>query len=152
MRITAKGIALIKKFEGCKLMAYPDPKTGGAPWTIGWGHTGPEVRPGLVWTQAKADAVLVEDLRTFEFAVTTLIGSAPTTQGQFDALTSFAFNVGPYGTPNKPKLRESTLLRKHRAGDHAGAAAEFGKWINKGTNVEAGLRRRRADETALYLS
>lgn len=152
MRIGAKGVAIIKEFEGSRLRAYPDPKTGGLPWTIGTGHTGPDVHAGTVWTQGQADAALVSDLRTFETAVTALIGSAPTTQNQFDALVSFAFNVGAYGTPNKPKLRESTLLRKHLAGAHAAAAAEFGKWINRGTPVEAGLRRRRAAEAALYLS
>ena len=63
------GIALIKRFEGCArqradgmVEAYPDPGTGGAPWTIGWGATGADIGPGTVWTQAQCDARLADDI------------------------------------------------------------------------------------------
>ena len=75
-----------------------------------------------------------------------LIGDAKTTQHQFDALVSFAYNLGA------DNLKTSTLLRKHNAGDHAGAAAEFGKWNKAKGQVMKGLTRRRAAEAALYAS
>ncbi len=138
--------ALTKTSEGCKLKAYPDPGTGGKPWTIGYGHTGPEVTPGLIWTQAQADKALASDLAAMGRSVSALIGAVPTTQGQFDALTDFAFNVGP------ENLKNSTLLKKHLARDYAGAADEFGKWIKAAGKVLPGLVTRRAREKALYLS
>lgn len=152
--IGPKGLQIIKDSESCKLRAYPDPKTGGAPWTIGWGHTGPDVRPGLVWTQAQADAALVRDLAGIVRDVNILVAGVPTTQNQFDALVSFAFNAGPdMDHDGKAEgLGDSTLLKRHRQGRYAEAAAEFGKWINEGSNVERGLRIRRSKEKALYLS
>jgi hypothetical protein len=59
------GIALIKRFEGCRLTAYPDPGTGGDPWTIGWGATGKGIRKGTIWTQQQADARLENDLTRY---------------------------------------------------------------------------------------
>lgn len=132
--------------ESCKLKAYPDPATRGAPYTIGYGHTGPDVKPGLIWTQAQADNALTTDLTAAAKAVADLLGTARTTQGQFDALTDFAFNVGA------GNLKSSTLLRKHKAGDHAGAAAEFDKWVYAAGKKMPGLVTRRAREKALYLS
>ena len=55
MNITDEGLQLIKAHEGCRLKSYPDPGSGGDPWTIGYGHTGPEVVPGLTITQEQAD-------------------------------------------------------------------------------------------------
>jgi lysozyme len=138
-------IDLIKRFEGCRLSAYPDPGTGGDPWTIGYGHTGPEVHRGLVWTQGQADAGLALDVARFSDKVEGLVGTAATTQGEFDALVSFAFNVGA------GNLASSTLLRKHKAGDKAGAAVEFGKWTHAAGKVLPGLVTRRKAEAALYL-
>ena len=133
------GMALIRKFEGCKLTAYRCPA---GVWTIGYGSTGPHVIPGLTITQARADALLRHDLTRFERAVNR---AAPTaTQNQFDALTAFAFNVGIRAFEN------STLLRKHRAGDFAGARAQFARWNKAGGQVLYGLTRRRAAEAALY--
>lgn len=144
------GIALIKSFEGCEkrrddgnLDAYPDPGTGGDPWTIGWGATGEGIHKGVVWTQEQADRRLESDVARYATQVSHYIGDAPTTQSQFDALTSFQFNTGALGG--------STLLRKHKAGDYAGAAAEFGKWVHAGHNVLSGLVKRRAAEAKLYL-
>lgn len=145
LRIGRAGVALVKEFEGCMLLAYPDPKTGGDPWTIGWGHTGPEVKKGLRWTQAQADAALTEDLAKYEAAVRNQI-TVPLTQNQFDALVSFCYNLGP------GNLFKSTLRRLLNSGQKNAAADEFPRWISAGTPAEPGLRRRRAAERALFLS
>ncbi len=136
------GLALIKSFEGCRLAAYPDPGTGGDPWTIGWGATGPGIAKGVTWTQAQADARLEQDVARFASQVSRGLGAAPTTQQQFDALVSFHYNTGA--------LLSSTLFKLHKAGDYAGAAAEFGKWVHAGGKVLPGLVARRAAEAALY--
>lgn len=142
------GTALIQSFENCKLRAYPDPATGGDPWTIGWGTTGPDIKPGVAWTQAQCDARFLSDLQRFVNAVNKLVGSAATTQNQFDALVSFTYNEGA------DNLRKSTLLAKHLIGDSAGAQAEFAHWnkarVNGKLAVVNGLTRRRAAEAKLY--
>jgi len=143
-RPSAACISLIKSFEGCRLTAYPDPATGGDPWTIGWGATGPGIRKGVVWTQAQADARLVSDVKRFAVEVETLLGGAPTAQHQFDALVSFAYNVGA------ANLGKSTLLKRHKAGAYGAAAEQFGKWIHANGKVLNGLVRRRAAEAAMY--
>lgn len=135
---------LVKQFEGCVLKAYPDPATGDDPWTIGVGHTGPEVKKGVVWTQEQADAALAADLQRFARGVWNAISEKPTTQNRFDALVSFAFNVG------LGNLLSSTLLRKHNSGDYAGAAEQFQRWNKANGKPMAGLTRRRAAEAALY--
>ena len=143
------GISLIKQFESCakrrtdgKFDAYPDPATGGDPWTIGWGSTGKGIAPGTVWTQSQCDARLEADLLRYARDVSSAIGTAATTQAQFDALVSFHYNTGA--------IAKATLTKLHKAGDHAGAAGEFGKWVNAGGKRMAGLVRRRAAEAALY--
>jgi len=149
MRTGKAGIELIQAFDGCgklrpdgKYQAYPDPGTGGAPWTIGWGTTGPDIKPGLVWTRAQCDARFVNELRFYEQDVMRAIGDRPTTQAQFDALVSFHYNTGAIG--------RATLTRKHRAGDYAGAAREFLRWNKAGGRVMRGLTRRREAEAKLY--
>ncbi|MDE2410448.1 MAG: lysozyme [Sphingomonadales bacterium] len=136
------GIRLICSFEGLKLNAYPDPGTGGAPWTIGYGHTAPDVVPGMAITREQAVALLRGDLAVAAGFVEHVAPVA--SDNQFAALASFAYNCG------RQNLRTSTLLRKHNAGDHAGAAREFGKWVNAAGKPLAGLVRRRAAEAALY--
>jgi GH24 family phage-related lysozyme (muramidase) len=145
----ARGLALIRRFEGCArrradglFEAYPDPGTGGAPWTIGWGATGPDIGPGTVWTQAQCDARLAADLARHAAEVAKVIGPAATSQAQFDAMVSFHYNTGA--------IARSTLGRLHRAGDQAGAAAQFARWNRAGGRVLAGLTRRRAAEETLY--
>ena len=145
------GIALIKRFEGCARLrpdglyeAYPDPGTGGAPWTIGWGATGPGIGPGTIWTEAQCDARLEGDLVRYARDVAEALGEAPTSQAQFDVLASFHYNTGA--------IARATLTRKHIAGDYAGAAAEFARWNRAGGRVLKGLVRRRAAEAALYRS
>jgi lysozyme len=155
--IGPRGIALIKRFEGCErrrpdslFEAYPDPGTGGEPWTIGWGATGPDhvhggrIGPGTVWSQQQCDARLARDLVRYANDVSRAIGSTPTTQGQFDALVSFHYNTGAIG--------RATLTRRHIAGDYAGAVAEFARWNRAGGRVLRGLVRRREAEAQLYQS
>ncbi|WP_375291447.1 lysozyme [Qipengyuania sp.] len=142
-------IDLIRSFEGCarkrrdsRYEAYPDPGTGGAPWTIGWGATGPGIGPGTIWTQEMCDTRLDRDVARHAAEVSEALGDAPTTQHQFDALVSFHYNTGA--------IARATLTRKHRAGDHAAATAEFARWNRSGGRVLKGLVRRREAEAALY--
>lgn len=144
MMIGDKGKALVKRFEGCRLTAYPDPATGGDPWTIGWGATGPDIKRGTVWTQVQADAWLDNRLAHDAEQLTRMIGPAPTTQDQFDAMMCFAYNVG------LGNLSASTLLKRHIAGRYADAQAEFARWNKASGKVMLGLTRRRAAEAALY--
>lgn len=142
---SAAGIALMHEFEGCRLNAYADPGSAdGHPWTIGWGSTGPGIAKGVVWTQKQADDRFAADLAKFAAKVRDVLGTAPTTQSQFDAMVSLAYNIG-VGAFSK-----STVLKKHRAGDYAGAQAAFSMWVKNDGKVMAGLVRRRADEAALY--
>lgn len=147
---------LIMKWEGFRAQAYPDPGTGGKPWTIGYGSTtdeqGAPIQPGTVWPKARAMSRLMADVAVFERGVQLLVGDAPTTQDQFDALVSFAYNVGlDIDDDDKAEgLGDSTLLKKHLAGDFDGAAREFGKWVNAGGRPLPGLVKRRAEEAALY--
>ena len=135
---------LIKEFEGCKLEAYPDPATGGEPITIGYGHTG-GVKLGEVITQEQADEYLISDVKRFADAVNQMV-TVPITQSEFDALCSFAFNLGI------GNLRNSTLLRKLNSGNKDSAANQFLVWNMAGGRVMAGLTRRREAERTLFLS
>lgn len=144
-QINAAGLALIKRFEGCELTAYPDPGTGGDPWTIGYGHTGSDVHPGLTISQARADELLQNDLQKFEQGVNNMISRA-LTPNQFAALVSFAYNVG------LGALQSSTLLRLLNAGDVNGAANQFGEWVNGANGPLPGLVTRRAAEKQLFLT
>lgn len=141
-------LMLIKQFEGCKLDAYPDPGTGGKPFTIGWGSTtdsaGKPIALGTTWTQQQADTRLVEHVAEFARGVDKALAGSPATGGQKGALVSFAYNVG------LGSLGSSTLLRKHRAGDYAGAAAEFSRWSKAAGKVLNGLVKRRAAEARVY--
>lgn len=150
-RIGPRGIQLIREFEGCARVrtdglveAYPDPGTGGAPWTIGWGATGKDIGPGTVWTQAQCDERLTADIARHAAEVASLIERSATSQAQFDALASFHFNTGALG--------RSTLLKRHLAGDTDAAANEFARWNRAGGRVLKGLVRRRNAEAQLYRS
>lgn len=150
IRIGPAGIQLIKNFEGCARIradglveAYPDPgSANGHPWTIGWGSTGQDIGPGTVWSQAECDARLEADLERYAREVVEALGHSATTQEQFDALVSFHYNTGAIG--------RATLTDKHRRGDFAGAAREFGRWVHNDGKVLKGLRNRRTAEAALY--
>ena len=153
MNTSEAGRDLIKRFESCRLKAYPDPKTGGAPWTCGWGETN-GVTQDTWWTQAEADRRLDESIAAVEILVSKYV-THPLTQGQFDAFVSIIFNVGP-GNQWKDgicRLRNghpSTLLRKFNDGDMGGCETEWMKWISPGSSVENGLRNRRMAELALF--
>lgn len=149
--ISPAGEQLVKSYEKCgraagagRFVAYPDPATGGKPWTIGWGSTGPDVVPGLVWTQAQCDARFERDAQHMAAAVAELLQGAPTSQHQFDALVSLVYNVGV------ANLAASTLLKRHRAGQFANAQAEFIKWDHADKVEVLGLKRRRTAEAMLY--
>jgi lysozyme len=152
-RVSAAGIAHMHGFEICRLEAYPDPgSSSGDPWTIGWGATGPGIEKGVKWTQAQADARFAADLAKFEDGVTRLLGGAPTTQGQFDALVSLAYNIGLDEDADTiaEGLGDSSLLKAHKAGDYEKAASKFIAWrFNDGREMR-GLLRRREAEAKLY--
>ena len=142
MTPSQKIVDFIKSFEGLRLSAYT-PVPGDRP-TIGYGATGPDIKLGMKWTQAQADARLKADVERFADGVEKAIGKAPTKQHQFDALVSFAFNCG------LGNLNASTLLKLHKAGEYDAAASQFGRWDKAGGRVLAGLTRRRAAEAAIY--
>lgn len=154
MKTSAEGLALIKHYEDCKLVSYPDPKTGGAPWTIGWGATGPDIGPGLIWSQEQADERLASDVAEREEIVEKAV-IVPLEQGQFDAMVSIVFNVGA-GSSKRDGIirlksgRPSTLLRRLNDGAYNGAREQFAAWISPGSNVELGLKRRRCAEQGLW--
>ena len=142
---------LVQSFEGLArqlpdgmIEAYPDPGTGGEPWTIGWGTTR-GVHSGMVITRAEADTMFQEDLHAVGQQVAFLVKDTPLTQGQFDALVSFTYNVG------RGAFAASTLLRLLLEGDYAGAAGQFERWV-KGGNGQSlpGLVRRREAERKMF--
>ncbi|MCC2649866.1 MAG: glycoside hydrolase family 24 [Microvirga sp.] len=147
MKISPKGRDLIAEFEGLRLTAYLCPA---GVWTIGYGHTR-GVKPGdTLDSPTHAKVLLDEDLAEWAADVAKLLEGTNTTQHEFDAMGSLAFNIGV------PGFSKSTVLRLHKAGDKNGAARAFGMWNKATVNgklVElAGLTRRRAAEAALYLT
>lgn len=138
MKISKKGLDLIKSFEGCKLTAYkalPSEKY----YTIGWGHNGPDVKPGMVISNAQADAYLIADLVRFEKAVNNT--GLNLNQNQFDSLTSFAYNCG------EGNLKK--LVRNRNLSQIADAILLYNK---SGGKVIEGLARRRKAEHSLFIS
>lgn len=145
MQVTQACIDMIKGCEGLRLKAYPDPASGGAPWTIGFGSTGPDVKPGVVWTEEQCEARLAQDLNHTAVVITPMINVA-LSDNEFSALVSFAYNLGA------GSLHGSTLLKLVNAGDMEDAAGEFGKWNHAGGKVMDGLTKRRAAEAAMFKS
>lgn len=141
MKTSQNGINLIKQFEGLQLKAYI---CAAGKLTIGYGHTGPDVKAGMKITDAEAEALLAKDLSSFEAGVSKLV-KVPLTQNQFDALVAFTFNVGTaaFGKP-------STMLKLLNLRDYDSAAKEFGRWVNGGGRPLPGLVKRRAAERALF--
>lgn len=113
--------------------------------TIGYGHRGDDVKPGMVWTREHAERVLREDVEAKAEAVRRYI-VAPLSQGEFDALVSFTYNLGA------GNLQNSTLRRKLNDGDYKGAAEEFSRWVYAGGEVLAGLVERREAEKQIFLA
>jgi len=144
------GTKLIQSFEGCykerpdgRFCAYPDPGSGdGKPWTIGWGSTGSDVTPSTIWTRQQCDDRFKSDMQRYANDVAKAIGTAPTTQNQFDAMCSFHYNTGA--------ISKATLTKRHKAGDYKGAQAAFAMWNKNNGKVMKGLVRRRAAEAELY--
>ena len=159
MKVSERGRFLIKHHEGVRLRPYRCPA---ALWTIGVGHVlypdqallkMPErleyplkIEDAYPHTMDEVDALLAKDIRRFEQGVARYCPDSVNSQGQFDALVSFAFNVG-LGT-----LQRSTLRLKYNRGDIDGAAEELDKYVRGGGRVLPGLVKRRADEKALFLS
>lgn len=142
MTPSQKIIDFIKGYEALRLKAYM-PTPNDVP-TIGYGSTGPDIKLGMTWTQKQADDRFAADLAKFSAGVSKLLGAAPTTQGQYDALVSFAYNVG------LEALKTSTLLRMHKDGEYEAAAGQFGRWNRQAGRVLNGLTKRRAGEVAIY--
>lgn len=145
MNTSQSGINLIKGFEGKRLSAYDD---GVGVWTIGYGTikypNGVRVKKGDTCTDAQAESYLKNDLVKFESAINRLV-KVPLNQNQFDALSSFIYNLG------ETNLSKSTLLRKLNAKDYKGAADQFLVWNKAGGKVLTGLVRRREAERNLFL-
>lgn len=139
MNYSDAGLDLTEESEGCRLVAYQDSV---GVWTIGYGHT-KGVHAGMTCTQEQAEAWLREDIASAIADVNRLV-KVPLTQGEFDALVDFDFNLGGGA------LRGSTLLRLLNEGDHASAAEQFERWDRAGGHVLAGLLRRRLAEEAEF--
>lgn len=148
MKVSATGRKAIAGHEGVRLEAYPDPATGGEPWTVGVGHTSaagpPKVVKGMTITADECDQILARDLATFEAAVSNAV-TVPLNPNQFDALVSLAFNIGA------GNFGKSTLLRQLNAGNYRSAAEQFTAWNKAAGKVMPGLIIRRAAERALFL-
>ena len=136
MKLSPQGLLTLSQREGVRTTAYQD--TRGI-WTIGVGHTGVEVHPGLVWTMDQVQAALASDVAWAENEVNTHV-TVPMTQNQFDALVSFTFNIGRTGF------------------DHSSALRDFNYGITKAANdllmweTPPVLKARRESERAQFLT
>lgn len=146
MKASDKCLALIRNFEGFRAAPYRCPA---GVWTIGYGSTryvdGTPIKPtDAPITREQADAIMRQTLGEYENAVARYV-TVPLNQDQRDALIDFAYNAGAQN------LRTSTLLKKLNAGDYAGAAGQFERWVYAGPTMLAGLVKRRAAERSLFL-
>ncbi len=141
-KMNARGLALVKAFEGCSLKAYRCPANI---LTIGFGSTGPHVKEGMKISQGEADELLLEDIERFEDGVNKVCGFN-TTSDQFSALVSLSFNIG------LSAFAGSTVLKRHKLGNFIGAARAFAMWNRGGGKILPGLIRRREAEAKLYRS
>ena len=151
MKLSKQGADMIKGFEGCVLKAYRCPANV---LTIGYGHTGPDVTKGLLWTQQQADEAFAADVERFERGVSTAVGHAiwceavepyAVEQDRFDALVSLAFNIGMQA------FHKSTLLKRLMACDLDGAAEQFTVWNKAKGKFNPGLLARRTKEMRIFL-
>lgn len=140
MELGKDGISLIQYYEGVKLKAYKCPA---GIWTIGYGHTGPDVKPGLVITTEKANALFSEDIAKFVAAVNTYL-TVDVTQNLFDALVSFAFNLG------EGSLKRSTLLKYvNQKKTYTDISSQFRRYVYGNGVKLVGLVKRREAEALL---
>jgi lysozyme len=160
MRFTEHARQLLEQLEGCRPTAYADqckslkdpghvcvPQCKGV-WTIGYGHTGPEVKPGLRWSPSQADSALASDLQRFILGVSAML-TEPLTDNQFSALVIFAFNVGLMA------LRGSSAMRLIKLGQLAQVPPALALWdkVHDSSGVpfvSANLAKRRTAEIALW--
>jgi lysozyme len=140
MKLSPDGKKLIQHYEGCALEAYLDGKY----WSIGYGHNGPDVEPGMKITKVKAGQLFLKDVEWAEEAVTKAV-KVPLVQNEFDALVSFVFNVG------EPQFLTSTLLKRLNLGERAAAADHFLKWVYANKAKDPGLIKRRGAERKLFM-
>lgn len=141
---SARGREMIESFEGRRHTAYPDPATGGKPWTIGIGSTGPDVVPGLTWTDQEIDERFSADLRKFEVGINKML-MRPVSQSQWDAIISLVFNVG------LQNFKTSTMLRLLNNGCFREASLQFERWSFANGQQMPGLLRRRRAEAEMFL-
>ena len=141
MNYSKSGLQLTEQFEGVRLAAYQDQ---GGRWTLGYGHTA-GVQEGDTCTQAQAEAWLAEDV-SWAVQTVNLYVKIALTQGEFDALTDWVFNLG------SGSFEHSELLQLVNQRNFETAAADFEKWDMAGGQVVAGLLRRRQAEEAEFLS
>jgi lysozyme len=142
MKMSEEGLDKLEDYEGIRFVAYLD--TGGV-WTIGVGHTGPEVVKGLRASAEQIREWLRVDVEEAEEIVERLV-KVPLNQNQFDALVSFVFNIG------EGQFASSTLLKKLNAGDYEGAAGQFKRWVFDNGKQQPGLVKRRSSEEATFLA
>lgn len=145
--MSQKGIEHLKLSEGLRLKAYQDT---GKVWTIGYGHTsaagGMKVHEGLTITNAQAEQLLKDDLARMTYPVIKRLVKVDLTQGQFDALCSFVYNLG------EGQVSTSTLLKLLNAKDYKGASGQFGRWVYDNGKKFDGLVTRRESERKLFES
>lgn len=141
MKISEEGKNFIKLKEGLKLETY---KCSSNVSTIGYGHTGSDVHANMKITKEQAEKLFAMDIQIHENNINKLV-KVPLTQGQFDALVSFEFNIG-YGA-----FKNSTLLKLLNAGKYRESAEQFTRWVYSGGKISAGLQKRREEEKRLFL-
>lgn len=140
MKTSEAGCELIKSFEKLELKAYQD--TGGV-WTVGWGHTGPDVKESTWVDPQGAERLFQEDVSWAEGVVDGNI-TVPLEQYQYDALVSFVFNIGAY------QFRTSTLVKKLNQKKYDEVPGELRRWVYDEHKVEPGLVKRRDKEATLF--
>lgn len=131
-------IEFLKHWEDLRLSCYQD---SGGHWAIGYGHTCASSQPPV--TPEWAEETLREDVAKVGARVDELL-SAAVAQCEYDALVSFAFNLGPF------TLERSTLLRRVNSQEFDAVPAEFMRWVHVGDRVLPGLKRRRAAEVLMF--
>ena len=141
MKCSQEGLALIKKFEGCRLKAY---RCSANVLTIGYGHTGGVKETDKI-TLEEADSLLEKDIAKFEEYVSDNV-MVKLNQSQFDALVAWTFNLGP------GNLRESTMLKKLNNQEYESVPFEMRRWNKAGGKTLDGLIRRREAESLLFES
>lgn len=140
MTTSQKGIDLIKEFEGCVLKAYKCPA---GVWTIGYGTT-QGVKPNMVITQAQAETFLKRDIKPVERFLNSM--GINYTQGQFDALTSWIYNLGIGAFKSSTMYKYIVARRKD-----VEIADQMVRWVNSGGKPLLGLKRRRVAEANMFL-